>query len=178
MVHDPDLLDRLSAFAPIRFDDLVFRATRQGLDPLTGSYAGGRWAPRDSVPVLYTCREREGAIAEIAFHLAQLTPRPSKPIMIHRLRATTRAAIRLLRADFADLGVRDADYDSVNYRRTQAIGAAVAFLECDGLIVPSARWTCENLVIFMDNHRLEETLECEHSEIVNWLAWAQVNGRL
>ena len=27
----------------------------------------------------------------------------------------------------------------------------MAFLECDGLIVPSARWQCENLVIFTDN---------------------------
>jgi hypothetical protein len=98
--------------------------------------------------------------------------------MIHRLRATTRAAIRLLRADFADLGVKDVDYDSVNYRCTQAIGAAAAFLECDGLLVPSARWACENLVIRMDNHRLEETLECERSEIVDWLAWARLHGRL
>jgi len=178
MVHDPDLLDRLSAFAPIRFDDVVFRATRLGLDALTGSYAGGRWAPRDSAQVLYTCREREGALAEMAFHLAQLTPRPSKPVMVHRLRATTRATIRLLRADFTGLGLDPGDYEAVNYGRTQAIGAAVAFLDCDGLLVPSARWTCENLVIFMDNHRLEETLDREHSESVDWLAWAQKHGRL
>jgi hypothetical protein len=178
VVHDPDLLDRLSAFTPIRFDDVVFRATRQGLDPLTGSYAGGRWAPRDSIQVLYTSREQEGATAEIAFHLAQLTPRPSKPMMIHRLRVTTRSTIRLLRADFAELGVDSANYESVSYRRTQEIGAAVAFLECDGLIVPSARWTCENLVIFMDNHRLQETLEREHSEIVDWIGWARANGRI
>jgi hypothetical protein len=178
MVHDPDLLDRLSAFAPIRFDDVVFRTTRLGLDPLTGSYTGGRWAPRDSAQVLYTSREREGALAEIAFHLSQLTPRPSKPVMVHRLRATTRATIRLLRPDFMGLGVDAGHYESVNYRRTQAIGAAVAFLECDGLIVPSARWSCENLVIFMDNHRLEETLDCEQSESVDWLAWARMHERL
>jgi hypothetical protein len=60
----------------------------------------------------------------------------------------------------------------------QAIGAAVAFLECDGLIVLSARWSCENLVIFMDKHRLEETLDCEQSESVDWLAWARMHERL
>ena len=40
-------------------------------------------------------------------------------------------------------------YESVNYHRTQEIGAAVAFLGCDGLMVPSARWDCENLVLFI-----------------------------
>jgi hypothetical protein len=178
MVHDPDLLDRLSAFTPVRFDDAVFRATRLGLDPLTGSYAGGRWAPRDAAQVLYTSREHEGALAEIAFHLAQLTPRPSKPVMVHRLRVTTRATIRLLRANLTELGLDTADYESLNYGRTQAIGAAVAFLGCDGLIVPSARWSCENLMIFMDNHRIDETLDREHSESVDWLAWAHTHGRL
>jgi hypothetical protein len=49
---DPDLLDRLNAFKPVRYDGVVFRATRQGLDPLTGSYPGGRWIPRDVTPVL------------------------------------------------------------------------------------------------------------------------------
>ena len=178
MVHDPDLLDRLSAFAPVQFDDVVYRATRLGLDPLTGSYAGGRWAPRDSTAVLYTSRERNGALAEITFHLAQLTPRPSKPVMVHRLSASTRAAIRLLRTDLAALGVTTNDYESLNYSRTQAVGAAVAFLECDGLIVPSARWSTENMVIFMDNHRLSERLELEHSETVDWLAWGRDHGRL
>jgi RES domain-containing protein len=178
MVHDPDLLDRLSAFTPIRFDDIVYRTTRLALDPLTGSYAGGRWAPRDSTQVLYTSSARDGALAEITFHLAQLTPRPSKPVMVHRLHATTRAAIRLLRTDLAGLGVTVEDYESLNYARTQAIGAAVAFLECDGLIVPSARWPTDNVVIFMDNHRLSERLELEHSETVDWITWGRDHARL
>ena len=178
MIHDRNLLDRLGAFAPISFDGEVFRTTRLGLDPLAGSYAGGRWAPRDSAQVLYTSLEREGALAEIAFHLAQLSPPPSKPVMIHRLRTTTRATIRLLRADLEVLGVDGAGYESVNYAWTQAIGAAVAFLGCDGLIVPSARWSCENLVIFLDNHRLQQVLELEQSDEVDWLAWAKKHGQL
>jgi hypothetical protein len=178
MIHDRNLLDRLGAFAPISFDGEVFRTTRLGLDPLAGSYAGGRWAPRDSAQVLYTSLEREGALAEIAFHLAQLSPPPSKPIMVHRLRTTTRATVRLLRADLEVLGVDGAGYVSLNYGRTQAIGAAVAFLGCDGLIVPSARWSCENLVMFLDNHRLQQVLELEQSEEVDWLAWAKKHGRL
>ena len=178
MIHDRNLLDRLGAFAPISFDGEVFRTTRLGLDPLTGSYAGGRWAPRASAQVLYTSLEREGALAEIAFHLAQLSPPPSKPIMVHRLRTTTRATVRLLRADLEVLAVDGAGYESMNYGRTQAIGAAVAFLGCDGLVVPSARWSCENLVMFLDNHRLQQVLELGQSEEVDWLAWAKKHGRL
>jgi hypothetical protein len=178
MIHDRNLLDRLGAFAPISFDGEVFRTTRLGLDPLTGSFAGGRWAPRDTTQVLYTSVERDGALAEIAFHLTQLSPPPSKPIMVHRLRTTTRATVRLLRADLEVLGVDGAGYESMNYGRTQAIGAAVGFLGCDGLIVPSARWSCENLVMFLDNHRLHQVLEVEQSEEVDWLAWAKKHGRL
>jgi hypothetical protein len=172
VVHDRALLDRLSAFAPITFDDVTFRATRLGLNPLAPSLAGGRWAPKDVTPVLYTCLEREGALAEISFHLSQLDPRPSKPVTLHRIRATARAVLRLLRTDIVSLGVDWDRYGSLGYDRTQEIGAAVAFLECDGLIAPSARWSCDNLMLFMSNHSLSEKLELENSESVDWIAWA------
>jgi hypothetical protein len=124
--------------------------------------------------VLYTSLDREGALAEIAFHWGQLTPLPSKPAALHRLRLTSRRTLRLIEADLVSLGVDLAAYRSVNYARTQVIGAAVAFLERDGLIVPSARWDCENLVLFPDNHDLvDDRLEVAESEAVDWRAWAR-----
>lgn len=171
MLHDRDLLDRLSAFRPIRFDDIAFRATRLGLNPLAGSFTGGRWAHRDIAQVLYTSLERDGAMAEIAYHLSQLTPKPSKPVQLHELRVAARSALRLLWADLKDLGVDDAGYSSLNYARTREIGAAVAFLECDGLIAPSARWKCENLMLFLDKHSPGDKLEVVKSEDVNWIEW-------
>jgi len=177
VVHDRDLLDRLSAFAPVTFDDVVFRSTRMGLNPLTPSLAKGRWAPKDSTAVLYTCLDRNGALAEISFHLSQLDPRPSKPVAVHRIRVTARATIRLLRADLVTLGVDWDLYHSIGYQRTQEIGAAIAFLECDGLLAPSARWSCENLMLFMVNHALHEKLELEKSETVDWIAWASSKTR-
>jgi hypothetical protein len=172
------LLDRLSAFTPISFDDIVFRATRQALDPLAPSLAGGSWVVPDSTAVLYTCLDRDGALAEITFHLAQLDPRPSKPVAVHQIRASARSAIRLLRADLAALGVEWDEYASLNYRRTQQIGSAVAFLECDGLIAPSARWSCDNLMLFMNNHALADKLELESSEVVDWIAWGRAHGQV
>jgi hypothetical protein len=66
VVHDPELLDRLDALPKEAFDGEVFRATRQNLDPLVGSYNGGRWMRPAAAAVLYTSLAREGALAEIA----------------------------------------------------------------------------------------------------------------
>jgi hypothetical protein len=74
-----------------------------------------------------------------------------------------------------DLGVSSQDYEKFNYTETQRIGAAVAFLECDGLIVPSARWDCENLVIFAD-HSFETDIRVLHSKEVDWQQWANGHG--
>jgi RES domain-containing protein len=176
VIHDPALLERLSAFEPERFDGEVFRATRRSLDPLAASTSGGRWAPKGLVPVLYTSLLREGALAEIVFHWSQLTPRPSRPAVLHHLGVSAERRLRLLRADLEELDVKIAQYESVNYHRTQEIGAAVAFLGCDGLIVPSARWDCENLVLFIENHALENRLEVLSREEIDWQAWAQDAG--
>lgn len=176
MIHDPALLERLSAFEPERFDGEVFRATRRSLDPLAASTSGGRWAPKGLVPVLYTSLLREGALAEITYHWSQLTPRPSRPAVLHRLGISADRRLRLLRTDLEELGVDAEHYESVNYRRTQEIGAAVAFLGCDGLIVPCARWDCENLVLFTENHALENRLEVLSSEEIDWQIWAQDAG--
>lgn len=178
MIHDPDLLERLSAFEPERFDGEVFRATRRSLDPLAASTSGGRWAPKGLVPVLYTSLLREGALAEITYHWSLLTPRPSRPAVLHRLGISAERRLRLLRTDLDDLEVDVEQYESVNYHRTQEIGAAVAFLGCDGLIVPCARWDCENLVLFPENHALENRLEVLSSEEIDWQIWAQRAGFL
>ena len=154
MVHDVTLLDGLGSLPKEAFSGEAFRATPQSLDPLVPSTAGGRWAPKGDLAVLYTSLVREGALAEIAFHWGQMTPLPSKPATLYRLGVATQRSLRLIRADLADLGVSSDLYHTVAYHRTQEIGAAVAFLGCDGLMVPSARWNCENLVIFADNHGL------------------------
>ena len=176
MLHDPVLLEQLSSFKVERFEGQVFRATRRSLDPLAASTSGGRWAPKGLVPVLYTSLLREGALAEISFHWSQLTPWPSRPAVIHRLGVVAERRLRLLRADLEGLDVDMKQYGQVNYHRTQAIGAAVAFLDCDGLIVPSARWNCENLVLFAENHSLNSRLETISSEEVDWQAWAKDAG--
>ena len=178
MIHDPRLIDLLSRVPTQSFAGDVFRATRRSLDPTTPSTSGGRWTPPDGPAVLYTSFERDGALAEIAFHWGRFTPRPSKPALVHNLGVQSDRTLKLLRTDLNTLGVEPARFEEPNYKRTQEIGAVVAFIGCDGLIVPSARWKCENLILFTDNLSLNISLEVKHVEEVDWQAWAQSAGML
>ena len=183
MIHDPALLDRLSVLRSERFEGEVSRATRANADPVAASISGGRWAPPPDGDtghsVLYTSLARDGAIAEIASFLAQLTPMPGpRHIKVTRLAVSTARTIRLVRTDLGALGVDLARYGERDYDRTQKIGAGLVFLGFDGLIAPSARWSCENLMIFGDNHALNEKLESLDEELVEWRGWAQEHGIL
>lgn len=177
MLHDLELVDRLGAFAPFTFDGEVYRAARQNLSPLTPSLSGGRWVPVGGPSVLYTSLEKHGALAELAFHWGQFNPLPSRPAAVHRIALSTRKTLRLLQTDLETLGVKWNRYAEINYEQTQRIGAAVAFLECDGLVAPSARWDCDNLMIFTDHHGMSsDDLRVVSTEEVDWLAWAREHG--
>ena len=178
MIHDREILDRLSAITPITFNGEVHRATRKFLHPLTFSTSGGRWSLKGGVATLYTSLEPDGALAEITYHWSNLTPLPSKPAALHRIRVKARQTLRLLQVDLGSLGVSADLYAAINYQRTQEIGAAVAFLECDGLLAPSARWSCENLILFNDTLHAEDALAVIATEEIDWLSWARSHGLL
>ena len=156
MIHDQGLVDKLSALPVERFAGVAFRATGVSANALAFSFNGGRWAPPAGdgvdVPVLYTSMERDGALAEVVSYLTLLTPLPSKPLKVSRLGVSTTKTLRLARVGLERLGVDMARYGERDYGRTQSIGAALAFLGLDGLIAPSARWHCDNLMIYQTNH--------------------------
>jgi hypothetical protein len=178
LLRDPWLIDQLVKAPTQSFAGDVFRATRRNLDPTTPSTSGGRWSPADGPATLYTSFEREGALAEIAYHWGQFTPRPTKPALVHRLGVRSDRTLNLIRSDLTTLGVETAHYHDPNYRRTQEIGAVVAFIGCDGLIVPSARWDCENLILFTDNLAMDINFERRSVEEVDWQSWARLSGKL
>jgi hypothetical protein len=183
VIHDQRLVDQLSALATERFEGEVFRAAGVSADALAFSVNGGRWAPpaRDGaeVPVLYTSQARDGALAEVVSYLTQLTPLPlSRPLKVSRLGVSTSKTLRLARVGLERLGVDMEQYGERDYALTQSIGAALAFLGLDGLIAPSARWRCDNLMIYQTNHLLNERLEVIEAEHVDWGIWASANGFL
>jgi hypothetical protein len=176
--HDRALLDALEALAPVRFEGEVWRITRAGRAPLAGSAAPGRWTPvaadaREVPDVLYTSRERHGALAEIGYRLSLEPVWPSRIAhQLHRIAAATQRTL-----EFADvaaltpLGVDAARYQGFDYMATQAIAAAAHFMEFDGLLVPSARAACQNLVLFLDRVVEGNRLDVLASEAVDWPAW-------
>ena len=178
--HDPDLVDRLADLVPQPFEGTVWRATRLNQDPIAFSHNGGRWATPSSyqsVPVLYTSFERDGAIAEMSSWLALLVPAPTKPILVHRLEVRAAEVVTMDIAQLAAVGVDPATYETRCYvgmgeappSRSQEIGAALSFLGIDGLIVPSARHASNNLVLY-DNLDYQIEVAALDREEVDWPA--------
>ena len=174
---DDRLLDVVGAFKGQPFDGTMWRVVRTGRDVLDGSRGSGRWNTSEMF-VLYGAAEQDGAIAEINFHLnLGQSVFPSR--MRHDLfELAVKARRTLMLADMEQLkrlGVDDGRYRELLYTRTQEIGAAAAFLGFDGLIVPSARWNCQNIILFLDVIDLEE-IRTISSQPVDWKAWRQANS--
>ncbi len=171
--RDVDLLDALEALDAEPFDGEVWRIVREGRDPLQGYPAGARWDPPGEFDVLYTSCEPDGARAEIFFHLNRAPVFPSRTIyLLHTLRAHTRKTLRLADTGaLATLNIDTEHYADLDYTRMQAIGDAAHFLGFDGLLVPSARWECLNLVLFVDRIDANGGLVAGKSETVDWRAW-------
>ena len=169
--RDLDLIDTLESFERIRFEGSVWRVVREGKDPVIGQRSGGRWDPGD-FDVLYTSLEADGALAEIDFVLSSLPVRPSKVrFVLHEIAVRANKIMQLFDINrLSDLGVDMSSFIRFDYQRTQEIGDAAYFLDYDGLIVPNARWQCNNLVLFTDRITPED-LEVRKSLPVDFEEW-------
>jgi hypothetical protein len=174
-VHDRRILDALEAIDPEPFKNAVWRVTRKGRDPLRGSTAPGRWTPTGGFEALYTSLERDGALAEIGYRMSLEPVWPSRlEHDVHLIEVETERTLRFADLEkLAPLGVDVARYHTFEYQATQAIAAAAYFLEFDGLIVPSARFDCPNLVIFTER---ATDLLLRDSQPVDWESWRK--GRM
>jgi RES domain len=171
--RDLQLLDAVDAFSRDAVDATVWRVVREGRDPLSGRASVSRWC-NGTFDVLYTSFERDGALAEIH---ALLSLQPVFPSRIrwftHEVKVSSVRTLQL--ADLptlARLGVDIDHYSDRDYSRTQPIADAAYFLGFDGLVAPSARWRCSNLVLFMDRiaPRQIEVVKSEPRPIA-WEAW-------
>jgi hypothetical protein len=176
--HDRELLDALERLTAAPFSGDAWRATWATRDPLRGSAAGGRWYPTDSFETLNTSLEPDGAMAETYFHLSRAPVFSSAYLKLHRLHVETVKTLHF--ADTKSLrpfGIDEATFKQMIYDRTQPIGAAAHFLEFDGMVVPSARWPCSNLILFLDRLDVEAALRVEETMDINWPAWREKHGK-
>jgi hypothetical protein len=178
-VHDRSVLDALEKFDPEPFDSDVWRVARKGRDPLTGSSANGRWGAPGELEVLNTRQQRDGALAEVGYRLSLEPVWPS--LIQHQIHILAVKAERTLRlvdmSDLGNLGVDISRYETFEYGATQAIAAAAHFLEFDGMLLPSARFACPNLVLFTDRVSHAGHLELVSSEDVDWPGWRRKKRR-
>lgn len=170
--HDDRLLDALGEIDGQPFEGRMWRVVRVGRSVLDGSRGAGRWNPA-SLSVLYGAEEADGALAEMHYHLNRgQSVFPSR--MQHdlfELRVTTKTTLVLADMDaLVRLGVDAARYGEMLYGRTQEIADAAAFMGFDGLIAPSARWPCRNIVLFLDAIDLDDVEEIR-SDRIDWRAW-------
>ena len=148
---------------------------RRRFPPVAGA-GRRRTGPKAAARSFYTSTERNGALAEVASYLSLLTPVPTKPLVVHTLDVAPENALELAIGDFEGFGIDRAKYFERNYRRTQLIGAAINFLELDGLLAPSVRWECDNLMIFESNYALDSKFEITSSETVTYEDWQALSG--
>ncbi len=179
IARDLDLLDALDGHTGVSFQGEVWRVVREARDPLQASATKARWDP-GTFDVLYTALEREGALEEIYFHLSRQPVFPSKMrSVLHQISVHTTRTLRLADlAALAELGVATDTYGSFDYSRTQEIADAADFLGFDGIIAPSARWPCQNLILFMDKFTPDD-FTVVASEPVDWTQWQKTRvGRM
>lgn len=169
-IHDRIILDALESLDPGPFHGTAWRVTGKGRDPLRGAAVHGRWGPNGEFEVLYTSLLEEGALAEIGYRLSLEPVWPSRiEHEIHQIEVQAERTLRFADlTSLAPLGVDPARYRSFDYAATQAIAAAANFLGFDGLIVPSARYDCANLVIFTER---APALALVNTGNVDWEAW-------
>lgn len=169
--RDLQLLDALDAHAGVSFDGDVWRIVREERDVLQGYPAAARWDP-GSFDVLYTALAPEGALEEIHFHLSRQPVFPSKiRSVLHRIAVRTQRTLKLADLQAVEaLGVTPETYGTLDYGRCQEIGDAAAFLGFDGILAPSARWPCQNLILFSESYGPDE-LQVVESAPVDWADW-------
>jgi len=172
-VLDPELLDFIDALVGESYNDIAWRVTWANRDPIAGNSGGGRWSPDGSFEALYMSLEQNGAIAEVYHHLSRAPVFSSSHVLINQLKLSLNNVLRLDMEQLRLLGIEDPLASRIDYDRSQSIGETAHMLDYEGLIVPSARWECMNLVLFLDRIDLNTQLAVITATDINWPAWRE-----
>ncbi len=174
--RDPALLDKVDSLRREDYVGEVWRVGREGREPTLGYPSNARWDP-GTFDVLYTSEARDGALSEVFFHLSRQPVFPSK-IRSVVCRLTVSVSNMLWLPDVEHVGALGMDtsrYGALDYTASREIGDAAFFLGFDGMIVPSARAPCLNVVLFTE--RLADgAIELRSSEPVDWNEWRRSRG--
>ena len=151
--RDPDLLEEVEGYVQEPYSGTVYRVVWADRRPVLGSHGKrNRWnSPEGQFEILNTTLVPEGANAEFEAFWSLFEQRPDRKALNWTLSVQLKRVVELNFDDLEKLGVRQTDYQGRDYSRTQEIADALNYLGCDGIIVPSARYDCKNLIIFTQN---------------------------
>jgi hypothetical protein len=122
---------------------------------------------------LYTSHVKEGSVAEIYSLLSAQPVFPSKPKWLtYEIKAELECVASLpTLPELVELGVDLDRYHLREYDRTQEIADAAVFLGFTGMIVPSARWNCSNLIVFTEKTEPDHLVVEGAPTLVDWHEW-------
>ena len=168
--RDPYLLERLEGCSQRPFDGVVNRVVWVDKSPVQGSSgARGRWnSPGCQFEVLNTSLVAEGAGAEFQAFWSLFEQRPDRLAWNWTLRVRLKRVVELDFEELERLGVRQEDYRSRDYSHTQKISDGLNYLGCEGLIAPSARYDCKNLIVYVQNLEKDCFMEEDEWRVFRW----------
>ena len=151
MVDSSRIEQVLAALTPCPWSGSVFRVMLAGNPPERENQVGARWNPPD-LAAIYTSLQAQTAIAEVEYHLSQ-QPRPVRPDLrktLYEIRAELSAVTNIVEVldDLIGAGVSRDELFADDWRISQDVGRLSAWFESDGILVPSARASGLNLVIY------------------------------
>jgi RES domain-containing protein len=151
-IYPPDLLDRIeSRTVAGEWEGTVWRHMFADHPPSVVNVRGARWNP-PTVGAIYTSLSRETALAEADYMIAMQPLRPRAERKLYELQVTIERVVDLTDpTDLEALGVSEEALGSIDMAPCRYVGEMVNWFGFGGLIVPSARHTGSNLVIYEGN---------------------------
>lgn len=151
MIYSRRLLDRLQAVEPAGWEGVAFRHMFAGYPADRENTRGARWNP-PGTGAIYLSTTRDGAVAEAEYQLSLQPLRPQVSRTLYDVSITLDSVIDLTSGRLLhDLGIGPAELDDPAMEACMEAGGAAAWLGHDGILVPSARSSAVNLVMYPAN---------------------------
>jgi RES domain-containing protein len=148
MIFERQTIEALERLQTSPWEGTVFRHMLAEFEPDRENVKGARWNPPEC-PAIYTSLERKTCIAEADYHLG-LQPVPiTVKRSVYRIKVVLQNVLNMSQwTILKQLGVTREDFAGTEFETQQEIGGAAEWLKHDGILVPSARASGANLVIF------------------------------
>jgi RES domain-containing protein len=164
---DRAVLEALAGLPSVPWAGTVWRHTFADNPPDKANGRGARWNP-PGTDALYVSLDRDTAVAEADHQIAMQPVRPRAKRTIHQLGINLSNVLDLSDPNLLKrLGIDREALASLDFEACQKVGGAAARLGHDGILVPSARHSGTNLVVFVANQQADSDIRAVSSELID-----------